>query len=110
MAKVIWAVPALEDLNAIADYIALEAPDVARALVQRMVCHVEKLINHPALGPRVPELLPSAHYRQLVEPPCRVFYRYDKASDTCYILHVIRGEQLFQKRLLIRRDRGIQSE
>ena len=96
MAKVIWAGPALEDLNTIAEYIALDKPNAAAALVQKVVGHVEQLINHPELGPRIPELLPSVRYRQLVEPPCRVFYRYDRASDTCHILHVIRGEKLFQ--------------
>jgi len=33
MAEVIWTEPALGDLDAIADYIALENPDAARRLV-----------------------------------------------------------------------------
>lgn len=35
MAEVIWAEPALNDLDAIADYIALDNPEAARLLVQR---------------------------------------------------------------------------
>ena len=33
MAEVIWAEPALNDLDAIADYIALDNPEAARRLV-----------------------------------------------------------------------------
>jgi plasmid stabilization system protein ParE len=105
MAKIIWSGPALEDLNSIAEYIALDNPDAAAALVQRVMGQVELLARQPRLGPRVPELLPDARYRQIVEPPCRVFYRYDDGSDTSYILHVMRGERLFQRRLLFTRDK-----
>ena len=35
MAQVIWAEPALNDLDAIADYIALDNPEAARHLVQK---------------------------------------------------------------------------
>jgi plasmid stabilization system protein ParE len=36
MAEVIWTEPALNDLNAIADYIALDNPEAARRLVQKI--------------------------------------------------------------------------
>ena len=36
MAEVIWAEPALNDLDAIADYIALDNPEAARRLVQKI--------------------------------------------------------------------------
>jgi plasmid stabilization system protein ParE len=36
MAQVIWAEPALNDLDAIADYIALDNPEAARRLVQKI--------------------------------------------------------------------------
>lgn len=36
MAKVVWAEPALSDLDAIADYIALDNPHAARELVHRV--------------------------------------------------------------------------
>jgi plasmid stabilization system protein ParE len=35
MAEVIWAEPALNDLDSIADYIALDNPEAARRLVRR---------------------------------------------------------------------------
>jgi toxin ParE1/3/4 len=43
MAGIIWADPAIHDLDAIADYIALENPAVARQLVQQVVAAVERL-------------------------------------------------------------------
>ena len=43
MAEVIWAEPALNDLDAIADYIALNNPEAARRLVQKIFEHVDIL-------------------------------------------------------------------
>jgi toxin ParE1/3/4 len=105
MAQIIWAKPAANDLEAIAEYIALDNADAASRLVKRIIGHVAKLADQPLSGSRIRELLPKSRYRQLVEPPCRIFYRYERTEDTCYILHVMRGEQLFQKRLLLGRDR-----
>ena len=50
MAEVIWAEPALSDLDAIADYIALDNPEAARRLVQKIFDHVDQLESHPRLG------------------------------------------------------------
>ena len=110
MAKVSWTEHALADLTEIAEYIALDKPDAAKALVKRIFEHVEKLTSHPEMGPRIPELLPSARYRQIVEPPCRIFYRFDRMEDVCHMLSVIRGEQLFQKRLLLKRDKEVSEQ
>jgi len=46
MAEVIWAEPALNDLDAIADYIALDNPEAARRLVQKIFEHVDHLESH----------------------------------------------------------------
>lgn len=94
MAEVIWTEPALSDLDAIADYIALDDPEAARALVQRVFHHVEQLAEHPESGPKPPELK-GWRYRQVIEPPCRVFYRVD--GERVYILHVMRSEQLLSR-------------
>lgn len=102
MAEVIWTEPALSDLDAIADYIALDKPEAARELVQRVFKHVEQLAQHPKSGSRPPELK-GWRYRQIVEPPCRIFYRLD--GDRAYILYVMRGERRFGPRRLSARDR-----
>ena len=59
MAGLIWTEPALGDLDAIADYIALDKPDAARELVRRIFKHVEQLIEQPEAGPRFPSFADS---------------------------------------------------
>jgi toxin ParE1/3/4 len=102
MAQVVWTEPALNDLDAIADYIALDNPEAAKQLVQRVFKHVEQLAEHPRIGSK-PQELKGWRYRQIVEPPCRVFYRQD--GDRVYILYVMRGERLFRPSTLGARSR-----
>lgn len=103
MAEVIWTDPALSDLDAVADYIAIENPDAARALVQRVFARVEELEQHPKSGP-VPGELEGSRYRHLVESPCRIFYRY--AENSLFVLHVMRFEQLLKEENLGRGPDG----
>lgn len=100
MAEIIWSEPALADLDAIADYIALDNRFAAMALVQRVFGHVEQLAAYPESGSRPPELKRS-RYRQIVEPPCRVFYTFD--GSRVFILHVMRSERRLRPRALRRR-------
>ena len=106
MAELIWTEPALQDLDAIADYIALDNPLAARRLVQRVFEHVAQLEAYPESGSHPPGLRRSSRrYRQIVEPPCRVFYRYEHASEKVFVLYVMRGEMLLRKSRLGKRDR-----
>ena len=100
MAQVVWTEPAIADLEAIADYIALENLTAARALVQRIVQHVGQLTEHPESGSRPKELGTRTRYRQIVEPPCRIFYRFD--GERAFILHVMRTERLLRRSALKR--------
>jgi plasmid stabilization system protein ParE len=100
MAEIIWSEPALSDLDAIADYIALENPVAASALIKRIFGHVDQLADHPESGSR-PQELGRSRYRQIVEPPCRVFYRYD--GHRVIILYVMRSERLLRKHRLAAR-------
>jgi toxin ParE1/3/4 len=107
MAELIWTEPALSDLDAIADYIALDKPEAARQLVQRIFHHVEHLATHPESGSK-PRELRGSRYRQIIEPPCRVFYRHD--DRRVFILYVMRGEMRFRKSKLMKRDRQSESK
>lgn len=98
MAKIVWADSAIQELDAIADYIALDKPEAAHRLVQHVVSAVERLQKFPRLGSHPPELR-DLPYRQLIIPPCRIFYRIDK--KTVYIVHILRGEQLVRKELFL---------
>lgn len=105
MAEIVWTEPALADLEAIADYIAIENPTAASKFVQRVFDHVYQLGQHPLLGPVPPEL-EGSRYRQIVEPPCRVFYRH--RDEHVFILHVMRNERLLREASL-KRDDGDES-
>ena len=96
MAKVIWADPAIQDLDAIADYIALDKPAAARQLAQEVLKAVEMLQRFPQMG-SLPTELRGLPYRQLVVSPCRIFYRVEK--KVIYVVHVLRGEQFVRREL-----------
>ena len=99
MAELIWTEPALSDLDAIADYIALDKPEAARRLVKQIFSHVEQLIERPEIESR-PNELPRSRSRQIVHPPCRIFYRYD--GTRVFILHVMRSERRLRKSSSVR--------
>lgn len=100
MARVIWTEPALQELDEIADYISLDNPRAAKKLVQTAFERIEHLVTHPKSGKKVGELTPSI-YREIVLPPCRIFYRLE--NEILYIIHVIREEQLLHPEILKKR-------
>ena len=101
MARLIWTEPALLDLDEIAEYIALDDPVAASSYVQKVFDRVERLGAHPKSGKRPPELAHTP-YREVVVPPCRIFYRVE--GEVVYILYVMRGERLLRSYLMDRRD------
>jgi toxin ParE1/3/4 len=90
MARLIWTEPAIADLEAIADYMALDKPDAATRYVQQVFAAVERLVRFPKSGKVVPEI-PHLPYRQVIVPPCRIFYRVE--GEDILIVSVMRGEQ-----------------
>lgn len=91
MAEIVWTEPAIADLDAIADYIAVENHAAARELVERVFEHAEQLARFPESGRLLPELGRQSRYRELIEPPCRIIYRVD--TSHVFIVHVMRGER-----------------
>lgn len=98
----IWAAPALSDLDEIAQYIALDDRSAATRYVRKVFATVDRLKQFPDSGRR-PAELPDSRYREVVVPPCRVFYRAEGGS--VYILYVMRSERLLHFHLLERRRR-----
>ena len=90
MARLIWTEPALADLESIADYIALDKPDAAARYVRQVFAVAERLVRFPKSGKVVPEI-PHLPYRQVIVPPCRIFYRLVGAD--ILIVFVMRGEK-----------------
>lgn len=90
MAEVIWTEPALQELDAIAEYIALDNPAAASDLVKAVFDKTERLENFPKSG-RIPPELPDSVYREVLVPPCRIFYREDE--QRVFVLFVMREER-----------------
>jgi len=99
VARLVWTEPAVADLEAIAEYVAIDKPDAASALVARVLDAVARLRRYPSSGKRPPEL-PKTPYREIVSGPCRVVYRVE--SGTVYVPHVMRTERLLRHYMLER--------
>ncbi len=97
MAHVIWTEPALENLDDIAEYIALHNLAAAKNLIKTVFQKVDRLERFPASGRKPPEL-EALDYREVVVTPCRIFYRVER--DLVYIVHVMRQEQQLRLYLL----------
>ncbi len=97
MAQVIWTEPALSDLTAIAEYIALDKPSAAANLVKKVFSNTDRLEQFPESG-RKPTEFKESRYLEIIVKPCRIFYRID--ADRVYILYVMRSERMLRKYLL----------
>ena len=98
MARIIWTESALNDLDQIAEYIAIDKHQAAVKLVQSVFSRIDLLREFPNTGRKPPELPKSTRYREVIVGPCRIFYRV--AADTIYILYVMRSERLLRKFIL----------
>jgi toxin ParE1/3/4 len=92
MAELVWTLPCLENLDEIADYIALDNPEAARKLVKRIFREAETLSGFPSSG-SVPPELQGTPYRRIVVPPVTVYYRVDEAQ--MIMIHARRSEREF---------------
>ncbi|MEZ5530132.1 MAG: type II toxin-antitoxin system RelE/ParE family toxin [Porticoccaceae bacterium] len=97
MAQVIWTEPALDNLDDIAEYIALSNPPAASDLVQRGFYSIDRLAQFHQSG-RIPGELSEFNYREVVVNPVRVFYKFQK--ETIYILFVLRQERDLRRYIL----------
>jgi len=97
VAEIVWTDPALDQLEEIAEYIALDKPAAASNLVRQIFTTVERLERFPDSGHNPPEL-PDSIYRELYVRPCRIFYRQD--DDIVLVVHVMREERQLRKFLL----------
>ena len=101
MAQIIWTEPALSDLNAIAEYIALDKPSAASNLVQKVFSSTDRLEQFPESWRKPPEFKTS-RYLEIIVNPCCIFYRID--GEKLYILYVMRSERKLRKYLLNARE------
>lgn len=93
MAEVIWTEPALNSLDEIADYIALDDYEAAAKFVRKVFKKVDLLVGNPNLG-NIPKDLRRTPYRRLVIKPSYVYYRI--AGSKVVIIFVERTERDFE--------------
>ena len=102
MARLIWTEPALQDLEQIADCIALDDHPAACRLVQTVFGKAELLETFPEMCP-IPHDLPDSRYRHLVVGPLRIFHRVE--GEKVFIVYVMRSERLLDLSDLEARDK-----
>lgn len=88
--KVVWTEPTLQQLDAIAEYIAFDHPLAAKNLIKAVFDKTERLTDIPK-PERTPPELPDPVYREIVVPPCQIFYRED--GHQAWIVYVMRAKQ-----------------
>ena len=74
--KVVWSPLALEKLEAIAKYIALDKPSAADKWVNDIFDRTDLLANQPEIGREVQELVGS-NYRELIFGNYRIIYKIE---------------------------------
>ncbi len=85
--RVTWSPEALDDVEAIAEYIERDSPIYARAVVQKILAATRKLQRFPRAGRTVPELGDEAT-REFLVYSYRVIYRVrDEAVLVAAVIH-----------------------
>jgi len=92
MVEVRWTDQAIEDLDAICQFIARDAPRAADALAERVKRSIERLSEFPSSGRVVPERGQS-DIREVIVQHYRVIYRVK--SELVEILTVFHGSRRF---------------
>lgn len=98
MAKIVWTELAVEDLQAIYDYIARDSVFYAGRFVDQLVERVDILIENPEAGKIVPEF-EHVNLRELIEGSYRIIYHI-KSSNTIGIVRIHHSARLLKYPLL----------
>lgn len=92
MAEVVWALPAVGDLEEIHSFIARDSERYATATVMRLLEAVGRLRLFPESGRVVPEL-PEGPYREVIAAPYRIVYRHEQ-PDRVLVMAVVHSSRL----------------
>ena len=85
--ELLWTPAADEDLLEIYTYIALESPDAADRIMDRLRAAAELLSHHPRLGQRRPEIRPSL--RMMTDWPYLLLYETLPEDDAGPVASVV---------------------
>jgi addiction module RelE/StbE family toxin len=103
--EVLWAESAIRDLERIVDFIALETPQAAERLFERVAEQAVSLESLPFRGRIVPELdrFEITIFRELLISPFRLMYRIEE--NRVLIVAVFDGRRNLEDVLLARFSR-----
>jgi len=91
--RVTWSPEALDDVEAIAEYIERDSPAYARAVVQKILASIRKLVTFPQSGRVVPELDDDA-IREVFVYSYRVIYRV--RDQRVLVAAVVHGKRMLE--------------
>ncbi|MEW6496478.1 MAG: type II toxin-antitoxin system RelE/ParE family toxin [Cyanobacteriota bacterium] len=94
--QVVWSPRAIEDVEAIASFIAKDSPSYAAAVVRKVLDTTTNLNKFPLSGRVVPELGNPAIREKLVYS-YRIIYQV--GTDTITIAAVIHGKRLLESEI-----------
>ena len=92
MTRIIWTSQAVEDVEAIRDYVARDSHHYAALLAARLVSSVESLAAFPDSGRIVPEI-GEPELRELIVGSYRIVYQVQR--DLVTVLTVFHAARLF---------------
>ena len=90
--RVVWSPKAVEDVEAIAAYIARDSPSYAAAVVQKVIFITNDLVENANRGRLIPEIEESTILEQFAYS-YRLIYRIDQ--DVVTVAAMIHGKRLF---------------
>lgn len=89
--QVVWSPRAIEDVDAIAEFIARDSPTYASVVVSKIIEATRTLENFPLSGRTVPEFADES-LREKIVYSYRILYRVDEQQVT--IATVIHGKRV----------------
>lgn len=95
MAEIVWTEPALDDLEEITNYIALDKLSAGSCSKDLWSCRITRPV---AQCRKETTEFSRSKYKEVIFSPCRIFYRF--IGDTVYVLHVMRAEREMRKYML----------
>lgn len=90
MVPVIWAPSALEDIDAIAEFISRDSPANADLFVDRLMKAADRLKQHPESGRVIPEIGDPSR-REIIYGAYRLMYRLE--AKEVWITGVVHGSR-----------------
>jgi addiction module RelE/StbE family toxin len=91
--RVVWSPAALDDLDAIAAYIARDSPRYASAVASKFRESARNLRRFPRSGRMVPELA-DERYREKIIYGWRMIYRFE--DEVVTIASIVHSRQSFE--------------